>query len=137
MKTIYYTATSLDGFIAGPNNSLDWLFKLEGNGDRDYPDFIRDVGAIAMGSTTYEWILAYEKLLEGNAKAWRTSSPPGSSPRESSRQSPAPTFVSCRETSGRCTRTWCRPRTGRTCGWWAAVSWLAGSTITGFSTSSS
>ena len=75
MKTIYYTATSLDGFIAGPGNSLDWLFKLEGNGDQDYPDFIREVGALAMGSTTYEWILDHEKLLEGNAKAWPYEQP--------------------------------------------------------------
>ena len=70
MKTIYYTATSLDGFIATADNSLDWLFKLEGQGDRDYPDFIREVGAIAMGSTTYEWVLNYEKLLEDSGKKW-------------------------------------------------------------------
>ena len=56
MKTQYYTATSLDGFIADPQNSLDWLLQF-GMTD-DYPDFIRDVGALAMGSTTYEWILA-------------------------------------------------------------------------------
>lgn len=56
MKTQYYTATSLDGFIADPQNSLDWLLQF-GMTD-DYPDFIRDVGALAMGSTTYEWLLA-------------------------------------------------------------------------------
>lgn len=56
MKTQYYTASSLDGYIADPQNSLDWLLQF-GMTD-DYPDFIREVGALAMGSTTYEWILA-------------------------------------------------------------------------------
>lgn len=30
----------------------------------DYPRFIEQVGALAMGSTTYEWIIAQENLLE-------------------------------------------------------------------------
>ena len=57
MKTQYYTAASLDGFIADRNNSLDWLFQFgdpEGSGAAD---FFRDIGAAAMGSTTYEWAL--------------------------------------------------------------------------------
>lgn len=59
MKTQYYTATSLDGFIADSHNSLDWLFQFgEVTGD-SYSNFIREVGAIAMGSTTYEWILSH------------------------------------------------------------------------------
>lgn len=56
MKTQYYTASSLDGFIADPQHSLDWL--LQFSMTDDYPGFIRDVGALAMGSTTYEWVLA-------------------------------------------------------------------------------
>lgn len=59
MKIQYYTATSLDGFIADSNNSLDWLFQLGEVGGDSYSNFIREVGAIAMGSTTYEWILAH------------------------------------------------------------------------------
>jgi dihydrofolate reductase len=74
MKTIYYTATSLDGYIAGPDNSLEWLFKLEGDGNRDYPDFIKDIGAVAMGSSTYQWILDYEKLPE-SGKPWPYEQP--------------------------------------------------------------
>jgi dihydrofolate reductase len=31
MKTLYYTASSLDGFIADPKNSLDWLFQFGAN----------------------------------------------------------------------------------------------------------
>jgi dihydrofolate reductase len=60
--TQYYTATSLDGFIADPDNSLGWLFtrEREADGLLNYDDFIADVGAMAMGSTTYEWILDHE-----------------------------------------------------------------------------
>lgn len=59
MKTQYYTASSLDGFIADPNDSLDWLFPLGALGDTSYPSFIRHVGALAMGSATYLWILRH------------------------------------------------------------------------------
>ncbi len=60
--TQYYTATTLDGFIADPDNSLDWLFTRarDEDGPMNYGDFIADVGALAMGSTTYEWILDHE-----------------------------------------------------------------------------
>ncbi|HEX6308313.1 MAG TPA: dihydrofolate reductase family protein [Longimicrobiales bacterium] len=57
MKTQYYTAASLDGFIADPNDSLEWLFQFEA--PDDYAEFIRDIGALAMGSTTYEWMLRH------------------------------------------------------------------------------
>ncbi|BAU43359.1 dihydrofolate reductase family protein [Leptolyngbya sp. O-77] len=57
MKTQYYTATSLDGYIADANNSLEWLFQFGDPENGSYAGFIQEVGAIAMGSTTYEWIL--------------------------------------------------------------------------------
>lgn len=62
MTTTFYTATSLDGFIADPDDSLDWLFtrKQDTGGPLNYDDFIKDIGAIAMGRTTYEWVLDYE-----------------------------------------------------------------------------
>lgn len=59
MKTQYYTATSLDGFIATVDDSLEWLFPLGDIAETSYPAFIRDVGALAMGSTTYEWMLRH------------------------------------------------------------------------------
>jgi dihydrofolate reductase len=60
--TQYYTATTLDGFIADADNSLDWLFTRarDDDGALSYAAFIADVGALAMGSTTYEWILGHE-----------------------------------------------------------------------------
>ena len=57
MKTQYYTATSLDGFIATEDDSLDWLFPLGDLDNSSYPAFISEVGALAMGSATYEWML--------------------------------------------------------------------------------
>jgi len=59
VKTQYYTASSLDGFIADPNDSLDWLFPLGDIEATSYPAFIREVGALAMGSHTYEWMLRH------------------------------------------------------------------------------
>jgi len=49
--TQYYTATTLDGFIADPDNSLDWLFTRarEDDGPLNYGEFIAGVGAMAMG----------------------------------------------------------------------------------------
>lgn len=59
MRTQYYTATSLDGFIATADHSLEWLFPLGDVNETSYPDFIREVGALAMGSSTYEWMLRH------------------------------------------------------------------------------
>jgi dihydrofolate reductase len=70
--TQYYTATTLDGFIADPDNSLDWLFtrNREVDGPQNYGDFIAGVGAMAMGSTTYEWILDHE-LRDKDPGEWK------------------------------------------------------------------
>ena len=59
MKTQYYTASSLDGFIATEDHSLEWLFPLGDINDTGYPQFIAGVGALAMGSSTYEWMLRH------------------------------------------------------------------------------
>jgi len=61
-KLSYYTATTLDGFIADPHDSLQWLFRQEQDesGPLNYDEFIQTIGAIVMGSTTYEWILGHE-----------------------------------------------------------------------------
>lgn len=59
MKTQYYTAASLDGFIATEDHSLEWLFPLGDINDTSYPKFITGVGALAMGASTYEWMLRH------------------------------------------------------------------------------
>ena len=76
-RTQYYTATSIDGFIADADNSLGWLFTLRQTeaSKQEYPDFIADVGALAMGSTTYEWILDHERLLDSPGGRWPYEQP--------------------------------------------------------------
>lgn len=59
MKTQYYTASSLDGFIATEEDSLDWLFPLAELEATSFPEFISGVGALAMGASTFEWVLKH------------------------------------------------------------------------------
>jgi dihydrofolate reductase len=76
MKTQYYTGSSLDGFIADAQNSLDWLLQFGPPPDDSYPNFLSEVGAIAMGSTTYEWILTNDIYPEtGGPQPWPYEQP--------------------------------------------------------------
>ena len=72
VKTLYYTATTLDGYIADENHSLEWLFEVDrsNSGDPSFASFFAGVGAMAMGANTYKWILEHDRLLEDPAK-WR------------------------------------------------------------------
>ncbi|MBB3099895.1 dihydrofolate reductase [Actinoplanes campanulatus] len=63
-KTQYYTATSIDGYIADENNSLEWLFEVDEGTENPFGEFFEGVGAFAMGATTYEWILEHDNLVE-------------------------------------------------------------------------
>lgn len=76
MKTQYFTASSLDGFIATEDDSLDWLFPLGDANATSYPTFIKEVGALAMGSATYEWMLRHaEKVKAETGSAWPYAQP--------------------------------------------------------------
>ncbi|MEU8816888.1 dihydrofolate reductase family protein [Actinoplanes sp. NPDC048796] len=72
-KTQYFTATTLDGYIADEHNRLDWLFEVgesraDETGAAPFETFFTGVGAFAMGATTYEWILGHDALLDNPAK---------------------------------------------------------------------
>jgi dihydrofolate reductase len=76
--TQYYTATTLDGFIADADNSLEWLFTRQHDDDGllSYRRFIADVGALAMGSTTYEWMLRNaDKMVAETGSVWPYTQP--------------------------------------------------------------
>jgi dihydrofolate reductase len=76
MKTQFYTAASLDGFIATEDDSLDWLFPLGDINDTGYPAFIAEVRALAMGSATYEWMLRHADTVAGQTgSAWPYTQP--------------------------------------------------------------
>jgi dihydrofolate reductase len=60
-KLILFIATSLDGYIATEEDSLEWLFNVEGEGDNGYSEFYSTVDTILMGRRTYDWIIDKEK----------------------------------------------------------------------------
>jgi dihydrofolate reductase len=51
---IYMFAMSLDGFIARPDGSVDWLDKFPANDDFDFAAFESSVTGIVMGRGSYE-----------------------------------------------------------------------------------
>ncbi|SMO52701.1 dihydrofolate reductase family protein [Solitalea koreensis] len=57
-KIIVYIATSLDGYIAKPNDDLSFLDIVQKEGeDYGYADFINSVDTVILGRKTYEWVL--------------------------------------------------------------------------------
>jgi len=81
--TVYYCASSLDGCIAGPDDSLDWLTGYQGSfkggaAEADpmseggaYEVFYEGVRALVMGSATYEWILDHLDVAGGGRWPYR------------------------------------------------------------------
>ncbi|PSL40295.1 dihydrofolate reductase [Planomicrobium soli] len=59
-KIVCYIAISLDGYIATKEDSLEWLFKVEGEGDAGYGEFIETIDTVVMGRRTYDWVMEAE-----------------------------------------------------------------------------
>lgn len=69
MKISAFVATSVDGFIARPDGSLDWLRRATGD-DYGYQTFFDSIDALVIGRHTYEqaarmdsWPYAYKRVL--------------------------------------------------------------------------
>ncbi len=61
-EVILYIATSLDGYIARADGSVDWLSMVNNQEtDYGYADFYARIDAIAMGSRTYEQVLDFDE----------------------------------------------------------------------------
>ena len=82
-KTVYYCASSLDGYIAETDDNLDWLLGYEGTAELEaaepgpmsegggYERFYEGVGALVAGSVTYEWILDHLEVAGGGEWPYR------------------------------------------------------------------
>lgn len=62
-RFLFDTATTIDGFLADEQNSLDWLFAVENGEQPDDGLFPAQARVMVEGSTTYEWVLAEQDLL--------------------------------------------------------------------------
>jgi dihydrofolate reductase len=55
-KILVYIATSLDGFVARENGSIDWLPE---SSESSYEAFYKSIDTVIMGKTTYDQILTF------------------------------------------------------------------------------
>lgn len=69
-RIVGYIATSLDGFIATPDENLDWLTNQPdlNLGEHDYRTFIKTIRTVVMGRATYDWIARYPGAWEYEGK---------------------------------------------------------------------
>lgn len=56
-KLVLFIASSLDGYIATKDESLEWLDNVEGEGDNGYSEFLDTVDTIVFGKRTYDWLM--------------------------------------------------------------------------------
>ena len=59
-----YCATSIDGFIAGPDDDLSWLGEPDPDqkgdpGTVSFPDFMQQTGALLMGRRTFDVVMGF------------------------------------------------------------------------------
>lgn len=65
-----FIASSLDGFIAGPNDELDWLptgQEGEGKVEDTFTPFLEQVGALLMGRRTFDVVQSFPGWPYGEA----------------------------------------------------------------------
>lgn len=60
-KTYLYIAMSLDGYIAGENDNIDFLSAVDSPGeDYGYAEFIRNIDTVIWGRRTYDKVLSFD-----------------------------------------------------------------------------
>ncbi|GGG44168.1 dihydrofolate reductase family protein [Hymenobacter glacieicola] len=58
-KVVLYIATSLDGYIASPDGSVEWLPTPPPGEDYGYANFLATADATLLGRATYEQVLSF------------------------------------------------------------------------------
>ncbi|MBC8045815.1 MAG: dihydrofolate reductase [Fimbriimonadaceae bacterium] len=63
MSNIVYIATSLDGYIAREDGSIDWLMEIPNpdNSDYGFSIFLERIDGIVMGRNTFETVLGFNE----------------------------------------------------------------------------
>ena len=88
-KVVVNRAMSLDGFIAGPDNAMDWILDLMSAGAN--PEVMAATGAMLIGRGTYEvgkQMAEEDTTYDGGAKFVLTHEPP-------EEPDPGVTFLTC------------------------------------------
>ncbi|MER8185944.1 dihydrofolate reductase family protein [Kitasatospora sp. NPDC094015] len=88
-KVVVNRAMSLDGFIAGPDHAMDWVF--ESLAPDAFPEVMAATGAMLVGRGTYEVarrMAAQDATYDGGPQFVLTHRPP-------EEPDPAVTFLSC------------------------------------------
>jgi dihydrofolate reductase len=98
-RILFDTASTLNGWIADEDNSLSWLFAVDGGAEPDPSLLPQNVGVLVEGSTTYQWLLDESDLLTHPEK-WQDFH--GSKPTFvfTTRQLPVPAGADVRFVSG-------------------------------------
>jgi len=63
-KVILHATMSLDGFIAGPNDEMDWVFRY-GGPDEIVHEAINTTGSVVLGKRTFESTVRQNQLPYG------------------------------------------------------------------------
>lgn len=85
-KLILYIASSLDGYIARPDGSIDWLTSLPNPSSEDYgyTELLARISTIVMGRKTYDDIIGFDMewpysglttFVVSSDKSWMPRSP--------------------------------------------------------------
>ncbi len=98
-RVIFDTAVSLNGYIADEQNSLDWLFAVDGGEEPDAALLPAGATVLVEGSNTYEWVLAQEDIL-AHPEKWQSFHGDRPTFVFTTRQLPRPTGADVRFVSG-------------------------------------